>query len=166
MFVNRVSVTSASPEEPGSRTRRNALRALFASVVVAAAVPVVAASRPPGDHEVVSDPDDVADRFDETYRGRRIRGTWTGSAGRAAYGGGQWSVTVDGQPLHLMRRADGTYLSMVDHYESYPTPLAAARAAVDELGPSQQLRGTAAHGSGSGHGASGDPAGSHHGAHA
>ena len=39
-----------------------------------------------------------------------------------------------------MRRADGTWLSMVDHYRSYATPLEAARAAVDELGPGQRLR--------------------------
>jgi hypothetical protein len=39
-----------------------------------------------------------------------------------------------------MRRADGTWLSMVDHYTSYRTPLEAARAAVDEIGPGQRLR--------------------------
>ncbi|CAM5647878.1 hypothetical protein SVIOM74S_02697 [Streptomyces violarus] len=53
-------------------------------------------------------------------------------------------MTVDGRPLHLMRRADGSWLSMVDHYRSYPTPLAAARGAVDELGPGEQLRDTPA----------------------
>jgi hypothetical protein len=41
-----------------------------------------------------------------------------------------------------MRRADGTWLSMVDHYRSYDTPLEAARAAVDELGPGEMLRET------------------------
>jgi hypothetical protein len=41
-----------------------------------------------------------------------------------------------------MRRADGTWLSMVDHYRSYATPLDAARAAVDQLGPGRQLRET------------------------
>ena len=34
---------------------------------------------------------------------------------------------------------ENALLSMVDHYESYVTPLAAARAAVDELGPDEQL---------------------------
>jgi hypothetical protein len=33
-----------------------------------------------------------------------------------------------------MRRADGSYLSSVNHYESFPTPLDVARAAVDDLG--------------------------------
>ncbi|MFD9880399.1 tyrosinase cofactor [Streptomyces alboflavus] len=77
--------------------------------------------------------------FDETYRGRRIQGEPT--TGEREHGPGGWRVTVDGQPLGLMRRADGSYLSMVDHYQSYATPLAAARGAVDELGSYQTLSG-------------------------
>jgi hypothetical protein len=118
---------------------------MFASLVAVSAVPVVAASRPSGGDEVVSDQRDVADTFEETYRGHHIHGVYS-VAGRAAYDSGQWHVTVDGRPLHLMRRADGSYLSMVDHYESYATPLAAARAAVDELGAAQHLRDLAAGG--------------------
>ncbi|WP_327665339.1 tyrosinase family oxidase copper chaperone [Streptomyces sp. NBC_00498] len=75
--------------------------------------------------------------FDETYLGRRIVGTLP--AGPEAAGAGAWQVTVDGEPLHLMRRADGTYLSMVDHYAAHPTALAAVKAAVAELGD-QKLR--------------------------
>ncbi|WP_223206018.1 tyrosinase cofactor [Streptomyces xanthii] len=67
----------------------------------------------------------AADAFDESYRGRRIQGA-TGP-------GGAFEVRVDGRPLHLMRRADGSYLSMVDHYTSHPTARDAARGAVDEL---------------------------------
>lgn len=77
--------------------------------------------------------------FDETYRGRRIQGEPT--TGEREHGPGGWRVTVDGQPLGLMRRADGSYLSMLDHYQSYATPLAAARGAVDELGVHQTLSG-------------------------
>ncbi|MVO88913.1 tyrosinase [Streptomyces sp. p1417] len=77
--------------------------------------------------------------FDETYRGRRIQGEPT--TGGAAHGPHGWRVTVDGKPLGVMRRADGSYLSMVDHYGSYGTPLAAARGAVDELGEGQALGG-------------------------
>jgi hypothetical protein len=36
-----------------------------------------------------------------------------------------------------MRRADGTYLSLDNHYESFPTLRDVARAAVDELGDAQ-----------------------------
>lgn len=136
MFVSRATV---DPEAGRSRTRRNALRALGASAVALAVTPVVAAVWPrrptrPGEAD-----------FDETYRGRRIRGV-KADTGRTAYlgartpGPGAWDVTVDGRPLHLMRRADGTYLSMIDHYRSYPTALAAARAAVEELGATQRLR--------------------------
>ncbi|MEU6444063.1 tyrosinase family oxidase copper chaperone [Streptomyces sp. NPDC047046] len=57
----------------------------------------------------------------ETYRGRRL-----------AYGP-DWA-TIDGRALHLMPRAGGGFVSAVDHFTSYPSPRAAARAAVDELG--------------------------------
>lgn len=154
MFVSRVSVSSANPVgavgqqspvggerpvDPEDRSRRYVMRSMGALVVAAAAIPAVAASRPPAAEDTVADPGDTLDVFEEIYRGRRIRGTWAGP-GRATYDAGEWQVTVDGRPLHLMRRADGTYLSMVDHYQSYPTPLAAARAAVDELGPAEHLR--------------------------
>lgn len=115
--------------------RRDVLRGLFAAVGALALAPLVAASRPPRKGD-----DPGALGFEETYRGRRIRGIRT-SAGRSS-GAAEWYVTVDGRPLHLMRRADGTWLSMVDHYRSYDTPLDATRAAVDELGPGQQLRET------------------------
>lgn len=118
---------------PAHRTRRGVLRALPASAAALLLAPLATASRParPGDGT-----------FDEMYRGRRIRGSRTTTAdlalaetGAAPARPDDWRVTVDGRPLHLMRRADGTWLSMIDHYCSYPTPLAAARAAVDELGP-------------------------------
>ena len=136
MFVSRVTVDPAGGR---SRTRRNALRALGVSAVALAVAPVVAAAWPRR-----SARPEEAD-FDETYQGRRIRGV-KADTDQAAYlgartpGPGEWDVTVDGRPLHLMRRADGTYLSMIDHYRSYPTALEATRAAVEELGAGQRLR--------------------------
>ncbi|MFF8831740.1 tyrosinase family oxidase copper chaperone [Streptomyces sp. NPDC015131] len=76
----------------------------------------------------------VADVFDEMYRGRHIRSD-------ARYG-----ARIDGRPLHLMRCAGGGYLTPVDHYQAYDTPLAAARAAVDELGPARLALGGGHHG--------------------
>ncbi|MBX9398299.1 tyrosinase cofactor [Streptomyces sp. TRM72054] len=117
------------------RTRREASRRLVISAVAVALAPAVAACRHP---RVPDDGRQVTSSFEETYRGRHIRGVEVHTARQAA--GGRWEVTIDGRPLHLMRRADGSWLSMVDHYCSYPTPLAAARGAVDELGPGEQLR--------------------------
>ncbi|EPJ41563.1 putative Tyrosinase cofactor [Streptomyces afghaniensis 772] len=97
-------------------------------------------------------PGDTA--VDQTYRNRRIRVTWIPSGGSAEQG--RWHVTVDGRPLHLMRRADGTWLSMVDHYCSYRSPLEAARAAVDELGPGRRLRDLDPEPAGAGHVHTGD----------
>ncbi|MFE2378995.1 tyrosinase family oxidase copper chaperone [Streptomyces sp. NPDC059398] len=125
-------------DSPVPVTRRGALRALFAVGAVGgtagALSPIVragATGREGDDGKGVlspGPPQELRDVFDEVYRGRRIRGRTVGDS---------TEVTVDGRPLHLMRRADGSYLSMVDHYESYPTPLAVARGAVDELGSAQ-----------------------------
>ncbi|MFH9013946.1 tyrosinase family oxidase copper chaperone [Streptomyces sp. NPDC017943] len=134
---------------PAPRTRRGLVRGLLAVALGAAAVPVVAATRF-GEPEAADggNPDlwTGDGGFEETYRGRRIQGVPL--VPEQASGDEQWHVTVDGRPLHLMRRADGTWLSMVDHYRSYPTPLAATRAAVDELGPGQRLRDLPGHGPG------------------
>ncbi|MEU6102097.1 tyrosinase family oxidase copper chaperone [Streptomyces flaveolus] len=119
------------------RTRRDLARGLRAGALAAALAPVLTAFRSTRHRPLPgSGPRDTG--FDVTHRGRRIKGVRTPA--RDAAGNGQWHVTVDGRPLHLMRRADGTWLSMLDHYCSYPTPLVAARAAVDALGPGRQLR--------------------------
>ncbi|MFH9548855.1 tyrosinase family oxidase copper chaperone [Streptomyces sp. NPDC017435] len=119
----------------GGARRRDLLRGLLGAAAALAVVPVVTASRPTRP----ADADPAESSFDETYRGRHIRGVLA-STGHPAAADAQWYITVDGRPLHLMRRADGTWLSMVDHYRSYATPLEAVRAAVDELGPGERLR--------------------------
>ncbi|MCX5384025.1 tyrosinase cofactor [Streptomyces sp. NBC_00083] len=76
-------------------------------------------------------PHDAPAAFDEVFQGRRIQGL--PGAGHHAHHGGGYTVRVDGDELHVMRNADGTWISVVNHYEPSPTPLALARAAVLEL---------------------------------
>ncbi|MFE0381136.1 tyrosinase cofactor [Streptomyces inhibens] len=84
--------------------------------------------------------------FDEMYQGRHIEG-WPADAGGPENGGhgehhaGQagphegmdFVVRIDNNDLHVMQNADGTWISLVNHYETFTTPRALARAAVREL---------------------------------
>ncbi|MFF0556970.1 tyrosinase family oxidase copper chaperone [Streptomyces sp. NPDC020472] len=114
--------------------RRVALRSLFALAVTA--FTGGALGRVAGRPASGGTPDPHA--FDEMYRGRRLLG-FSGP-------GGEPVALVDGRPLHLMRCADGGYVTPIDHYESCPTPLAALRAAVDELGSARLSPLAGAHG--------------------
>lgn len=73
---------------------------------------------------------DAAAEYTEHYQGRRITVAGTER---------QPLVRVDGRPLHVMRLSAGKYLSALCHYEFAPTPLAAARRAVEELRGAQLL---------------------------
>jgi hypothetical protein len=53
--------------------------------------------------------------------------------GHHEHHGGGYAVFIDGVELHVMRNADGSWISVVSHYDPVPSPRAAARAAVDEL---------------------------------
>ncbi|MCX2179561.1 tyrosinase cofactor [Streptomyces sp. SKN60] len=74
--------------------------------------------------------------FDEVYLGRHIKGGPSAHGGHhgghEGHGGG-YTVTIDGAELHVMRNADGTWISVITHYDPVATPRAAARAAVREL---------------------------------
>ncbi|MEU7551430.1 tyrosinase family oxidase copper chaperone [Streptomyces sp. NPDC044571] len=102
-------------------SRRTLLRTAFTAAVFAGAAaalaPVLRARRP---RQTLT----PAPLTEETYRGRHIA---VDAAG----------VRIDGRPLHVMRRADGSYLSGINHFQSFETPLELARAAVDELGTNQ-----------------------------
>lgn len=135
-------------------TRRLVLRALFTCGALAgtagALVPLLARRgggvRAAGRNGTARS----LERFAEMYQGRHIQGSATvmvparaeDAAGDAHPAGGarlvpSVEVRIDGRPLHVMRRADGTSLSLVNHYESFPTLRDVARAAVDELGDAQ-----------------------------
>lgn len=77
-----------------------------------------------------SAPADDLPLFDEVYRGRRIQGFRSSSQARVA-------LYVDGRPLEVMRRVDGSWITMANHYQPYLTPLATARGAVDVIGRAQ-----------------------------
>ncbi|MFD0007886.1 tyrosinase cofactor [Streptomyces sp. NPDC127178] len=69
--------------------------------------------------------------FDEVYKGRRIQGLPTGG-GHHGHAGG-FRVLIDGTELHVMQNGDGTWVSLVDHYETFESPLTLACSAVDNL---------------------------------
>ncbi|MEW9518227.1 apotyrosinase chaperone MelC1 [Streptomyces tubercidicus] len=88
--------------------------------------------------------------FDEVYQGRHIEGWPTDDEGAPDGGHGgheghhtggaagphegmDFVVRIDNDDLHVMRNADGTWISLVNHYETFTTPRALARAAVREL---------------------------------
>ncbi|WP_066956783.1 tyrosinase family oxidase copper chaperone [Streptomyces lushanensis] len=147
----RPGATTTTPPSGRPRARRHVLRALFGLGMVAgtsaALTPVFRADRrEPAGADKGADAPGGAEAVDEVYRGRHIRIGATGSA--YTLPGARFlalsalsplppastlDIRIDGRPLQLMRRADGSYLSAVNHYESFPTPLAAARAAVEDL---------------------------------
>ncbi|WBO68184.1 apotyrosinase chaperone MelC1 [Streptomyces camelliae] len=111
-------------------SRRRALTAAAALAVTATAVGVAATAASAADH---THPMPMPETFDEVYKGRRIQGRPMGGGGHHHEHGGGFEVLIDGVQLHLMRNADGTWISIVSHYDPVATPRAAARAAVDEL---------------------------------
>ncbi|NEA56189.1 tyrosinase [Streptomyces sp. SID13666] len=122
-------------------TRRSVLRGAVTGVAAAAftgvalGLPVALAARGTGndiDNTAGSVPHTGPEAFDETYRGRRIHGA-PQAAGGHHHGGPGYAVFVDGKELHVMQNADSSWISVVNHYETFATPRAAARAAVLEL---------------------------------
>ncbi|MFC9294039.1 tyrosinase family oxidase copper chaperone [Streptomyces sp. NPDC057011] len=68
--------------------------------------------------------------IDEVFEGRRIQIT-LGTGGH--HGVGMPTIKIDGNELHLMPNADGTWVTVVNHYETFKDPISAARAAVRDL---------------------------------
>ncbi|OQD56027.1 tyrosinase [Streptomyces phaeoluteigriseus] len=116
-------------------SRRRALTTAAALAAAATATGTAAA------HSMHATPSDSPNSpgspasFDEVYKGRRIQGRPAAGGGHHGGGhhGGGYAVFVDGVELHVMRNADGSWISVVSHYAPVPSPRAAARAAVDEL---------------------------------
>ncbi|MGP8296460.1 apotyrosinase chaperone MelC1 [Streptomyces inhibens] len=136
-------------------TRRQVLHGSAAALAGAAlAAPVAfantAAARPTDGHGHLAGHGHSAHKmpepFDEMYQGRHIEG-WPADEGGSENGshknhpadqagphdGMDFVVRIDNDDLHVMRNADGTWISLVNHYETFTTPRALARAAVREL---------------------------------
>ncbi|MGW6917307.1 apotyrosinase chaperone MelC1 [Kitasatospora sp. NPDC054939] len=123
-------------------TRRRMLQGAAVALTAAAGTVVLGVAGPTGKSATAADPG-ASDTFDEVFRGRRIQGRPVGADepgagghhhGTTGSGGGTgYQVRIDGEELHMMRNADGTWISVVNHYQTYPTPRALARAAVNEL---------------------------------
>ncbi|MFI9104114.1 tyrosinase family oxidase copper chaperone [Streptomyces fildesensis] len=146
---------------PSAHTRRRVLRAAFTAAVAVTGTtavlhPIITAGESDrktgsgrsdsGSDQAGSAPDAAAGAFDEVYRGRRIQGVPTGTADTATTEGSPVVILIDGRQLHVMRRADGSYLSVANHYQPYATPLDTARGAVDVIGKAKlSLAGGAYH---------------------
>ncbi|MGI5479489.1 apotyrosinase chaperone MelC1 [Streptomyces lavendofoliae] len=118
-----------------SLTRRRALGAAASAAVGLAAGRALTAPAPA--FAAAAHQGTAPEAFDEIYQGRRIQGGPSGGGhhGTGHHGGhgGDYAVRVDGEELHVMRNADGTWISVINHYEPLATPRAVARAAVREL---------------------------------
>ncbi|MFG2719029.1 tyrosinase cofactor [Streptomyces sp. NPDC048416] len=119
----------SQPSGSSRPTRRQAI-GVTAGALTAFILAGIAHAAAPSGHAMADDAHDMPEAFDEVFQGRRIQGT--PGAGHMHHGGG-YGVRIDGRELHVMRNADGTWISVVNHYETFATPRALARAAVVEL---------------------------------
>ncbi|MEV4642349.1 tyrosinase family oxidase copper chaperone [Actinoplanes sp. NPDC049548] len=87
-----------------------------------------------GSQAAVEDPAGL----DETYKGRRIQAAPAGLRAQSRDAAPAMPhVLIDGKPLHVMVNGDGTYTSVSNHYETFKSLRAVARAAVDQLDGAQ-----------------------------
>ncbi|KPI17034.1 tyrosinase co-factor MelC1 [Actinobacteria bacterium OV450] len=123
-------------------TRRQALGtaagALTAAGVAAAVIKVSGSSSPDGDPKgaaTASPPGPIpTGTIDEVYEGRRIQISFGGGEHQGGHHSpGLPTVRIDGNELHVMRNADGSWVSVVNHYQTFPDPVAVVRAAVRDL---------------------------------
>ncbi|MGW6413211.1 apotyrosinase chaperone MelC1 [Streptomyces vinaceus] len=116
-------------------TRRKALGTAIGAMATLGLAGAVASQAHAADSHAVQ----ASGAADEVYLGRRIQ--ITPASGDSHHGGGHHgggheglpTVRIDGAELHVMRNADGTWISVVNHYETFSDPLSLARAAVRAL---------------------------------
>ncbi|MFE0582360.1 MULTISPECIES: tyrosinase cofactor [unclassified Streptomyces] len=117
--MNKITRRQALGTTAGALTVLGLTAAASSVATSAAATPAV--STPPG-------------TVDEVYQGRRIQIS-TGGGGHHGghHSAGQPTVRIDGRELHIMRNADGSWISVINHYETFTEPKLLARAAVRDL---------------------------------
>ncbi|MGW7361310.1 apotyrosinase chaperone MelC1 [Streptomyces sp. NPDC054802] len=120
------------------RTRRRFLRGGTAALTALAVAGTTAAvsgdgshRANPAGHDDPARPRTAGEQFDETYKGRHIQGWPTDHGHHGTVSG--YRVLIDGTDLHVMQNGDGTWVSLIDHYEVFATPRVLARSAVDNL---------------------------------
>ncbi len=113
-------------------TRRRMLQGAAVALTAAAGTALIGLTGPT-DRPAVAAGLAGSDEFDELFQGRRIQGRPLPGGGGGHHHGGGYAVLIDGRPLHMMRNADGTWISVVNHYQTFTTPRGLARAAVREL---------------------------------
>ncbi|MEU9102425.1 tyrosinase cofactor [Streptomyces sp. NPDC048361] len=121
------------PSAPSRPTRRRAIgvtAGALAGLTLAGTAHAIPTTPAASGRAVDDAPHGAPEPFDEVFLGRRIQGV--PGAGHMHHDGG-YTVRIDGEELHVMRNADGTWISVVNHYEPSPTPLTLARAAAVEL---------------------------------
>lgn len=118
-------------------SRRHVLRCAAIGIMSSTAAAVVAQQLTIGSSQAAGGKVPVDEIYvGETYKGRRITISDTADFAVAdfATAANASGILIDGAPLHVMTNADGTYTSVVNHYRSFRSLRAAARAAVDDLG--------------------------------
>jgi Tyrosinase co-factor MelC1 len=110
-------------------TRRRMLQGSALALTAAIGTGVLAVAGPTSKSATAADLGD-GDQFDEVYQGRRIQGMPSAHGGHHGAG---YTVLIDGQELHSMRNVDGTWISVINHYQTFATPRELARAAVNDL---------------------------------
>ncbi|MET9618428.1 apotyrosinase chaperone MelC1 [Kitasatospora indigofera] len=121
------------PENSTELTRRRMLQSAGFALTAASAFAVIGLTGPgaaPADAAVTAGTDPETD-FDESYLGRRIQSR--PATGHQHQHHSSHAILIDGQALHAMQNADGTWVSVIHHYQTYRTPRALARAAVTKL---------------------------------
>jgi hypothetical protein len=115
-------------------TRRRLLQGAAVALTAAAGTAVLGLTGPAaGPTSAAAADPGAGDSFDELVRGRRIQGRPAAAGHGGHHAGAGYQVLIDGRELHTMRNADGTWISVVNHYQTFATPRALARAAVHSL---------------------------------